>query len=296
MGFPRHDHLSDSLLLYKDALNPVAELDAQGNIVSQFVYGTKQNVPDYFTSTKEDGKTRKTYRILADHLGSPRLVVNVDTGETVQQMDYDVWGKVIKDTNPGFQPFGFAGGLYDPDTQLVRFGARDYDPEVGRWTAKDPILFAGGDPNLYGYVFADPVNWFDPSGLIIFYAGGGAGAGGGLSTDTGNVNYISGNGGTYMDTSTGMQPGGPTFDLYGTISVGRMFGGAAGFGFVAGVWFGDKAGFASESVSGGINVFGVTIELLSDNEEIMGFQVGFGGRGYGLGYYGTENHTGVFCP
>jgi len=68
------------------------------------------------------------------------------------------------DTNPGFQPFGFAGGLYDPQTGLVRFGVRDYDPETGRWTAKDPIGFDGGDTNLYGYVVNDPVNLFDPLG------------------------------------------------------------------------------------------------------------------------------------
>ncbi len=47
------------------------------------------------------------------------------------------------DTNPGFVPFGFAGGLYEADTKLVRFGARDYDPQFGRWTSKDPILFGG---------------------------------------------------------------------------------------------------------------------------------------------------------
>jgi len=35
----------------------------------------------------------------------------------------------------------------------------------GRWTAKDPILFGGGDTNLYGYVLNDPVNMVDPSGL-----------------------------------------------------------------------------------------------------------------------------------
>jgi RHS repeat-associated protein len=34
-------------------------------------------------------------------------------------------------------PFGFAGGLQDKDTGLVRFGYRDYDPDVGRWTAKE---------------------------------------------------------------------------------------------------------------------------------------------------------------
>jgi RHS repeat-associated protein len=71
----------------------------------------------------------------------------------------------MKDTNPGFQPFGFAGGLYDRDTKLVRFGARDYDPNSGRWTAKDPIRFSGSDSNLYGYVWNDPVNISDPAGL-----------------------------------------------------------------------------------------------------------------------------------
>jgi RHS repeat-associated protein len=70
----------------------------------------------------------------------------------------------VLDTNPGFQPFGFAGGLYDADTGLVRFGARDYDPEVGRWTAKDPLLFDGGDTNLYAYGVNDPVNNQDPRG------------------------------------------------------------------------------------------------------------------------------------
>ena len=43
-------------------------------------------------------------------------------------------------------------------------GARDYNPATGRWTAKDPIGFAGGDPNLYRSVGNDPVNFIDPTG------------------------------------------------------------------------------------------------------------------------------------
>jgi len=105
------------------------------------------------------------YRIVSDHLGSVRMVVDASTGEIVQRMDYDAFGFVMQDTNPGFQPFGFAGGLYDQDTKLTRFGARDYDAFVGRWTAKDPILFEGGDTNLMGYVNNDPLNFYDPSGL-----------------------------------------------------------------------------------------------------------------------------------
>ncbi len=57
----------------------------------------------------------------------------------------DEFGRLLQDTTPGFIPFGFAGGDYDPDTELVRFGAWDYDPEIGRWTGKDPIRFDGGE-------------------------------------------------------------------------------------------------------------------------------------------------------
>jgi RHS repeat-associated protein len=90
--------------------------------------------------------------------------VDAGTGAVAQRIDYDEFGVVTLDTNPGFQPFGFAGGLYDADTGLTRFGARDYDAEIGRWTAKDPVRFGGG-LNLYGYVLNDPINLLDSNGL-----------------------------------------------------------------------------------------------------------------------------------
>jgi RHS repeat-associated protein len=152
--------------LYKDGLNPVTELDGTGAVVSRFVYSSRANVPDFII------KGGVTYRIISDHLGSPRLVVDTVTGAVVQTMDYDEFGNVIADTNPEFQPFGFAGGLYDTDTKLVRFGARDYDAEIGRWTSKDPILFGGGDTNLFGYVFNDPINFLDPIGLLMVEGSG----------------------------------------------------------------------------------------------------------------------------
>jgi len=91
-------------------------------------------------------------------------VVDAATGAVVQALGFDEFGRVLSDTNPGFQPFGFAGGLYDRHTGLVRFGARDYDAAVGRWTAKDPIRFEGEGTNLYSYVFNNPVNELDPYG------------------------------------------------------------------------------------------------------------------------------------
>ncbi len=112
------------------------------------------------------------YMIVTNHLGSPVQVIDVNSGVIVQEIKYTVWGEIISDTNPGFQPFGFAGCLYDQDTKLCRFGARDYDPSIGRWLSKDPILFNGGDANLYGYVLQDPVNLIDPSGLSGIIGGG----------------------------------------------------------------------------------------------------------------------------
>ncbi len=144
--------------LYRGILNPVVELDASNNVVATFIYGTKINVPDYMV------KGPDTYRIISDHLGTVRLVVNVADGTLAQRLDYDEFGVVTLDTNPGFQPFGFAGGLYDADVGLVRFGARDYDAETGRWTAKDPILFRSGRANVYAYAAQDPINRVDPSG------------------------------------------------------------------------------------------------------------------------------------
>lgn len=148
--------------LYQGGLAPVAELDGASAIRSLFVYGTRPNVPDYMV---RDGAV---YRIVTDHLGSVRLVIDADSGVVVQRLDYGPFGEVVSDTNPGFQPFGFVGGLYDHRTGLTRFGARDYDAGTGRWTAPDPILFLGGHVNLYVYANNDPANGADLDGLTDF--------------------------------------------------------------------------------------------------------------------------------
>ncbi|HKO53169.1 MAG TPA: RHS repeat-associated core domain-containing protein [Polyangiaceae bacterium] len=148
--------------LYRDGLKPVAELDGSGNLLSIFVYGSNPNTPDLVV------RNNVTYRLLTDHVGSVLRAINVsNVSDVAFAAEYTAFGEQAVTTGSAdFVPFGFAGGLYDAQTGLVRFGARDYDPVVGRWVSKDPILFDGGQANLYVYVGNDPINGIDPTGLL----------------------------------------------------------------------------------------------------------------------------------
>lgn len=87
-----------------DLLRIVAELDGSSQVVARFIYADGINVPELME------RNGRTYRLLQDHLGSPRLVVDTATGEIAQELAYDAWGNLVFDSNRGFQPFGFAGG------------------------------------------------------------------------------------------------------------------------------------------------------------------------------------------
>ncbi len=171
--------------LWRGRLQPVAELDGAGNVTARFVYGAASgsfaSAPPIADSMPTDGTgplettnvphlivtATSTYRLVKDHLGSVRQVTDVSTGVVVQEIVYDSWGRILSDSNPGFQPFGFAGGLYDADTGLVRFGARDYDAEMGSWTSADPLEFPVGGLNRDEYAGSDPVNLLDSTGYSV---------------------------------------------------------------------------------------------------------------------------------
>jgi uncharacterized protein RhaS with RHS repeats len=91
----------------------IATLNSAGVITGRYIYGAKPNVPDYVV------KSSTTYQIVSNHLGSPVQIINTSTDAVIQEIHYDVWGNIISDTNPGFTPFGFAGGQYNFNTQIV---------------------------------------------------------------------------------------------------------------------------------------------------------------------------------
>jgi hypothetical protein len=86
---PQSERVLTQGFLYQGQLSPIAELNGSNQVVSRFVYGTRVNVPEYVI------KGGTTYRVLTDHLGSVRLVVNASTGVIAQRLDYDEFGRVM---------------------------------------------------------------------------------------------------------------------------------------------------------------------------------------------------------
>ncbi|CAB5154507.1 odd Oz/ten-m homolog 4 [Olavius algarvensis associated proteobacterium Delta 3] len=157
--------------LWRGLTRLLAVYDASNNLMMRFEY-VDGRMPVAMTM----GTT--TYYLAYDQVGSLKAVSDAN-GNVLKTIDYDSFGNILSEIEYDAAgniimgstlvypvPFGFAGGLHDRDTHLVRFGYRDYDPDTGRWTAKDPIFFAGGDTDLYGYVFNDPISSIDPLGLF----------------------------------------------------------------------------------------------------------------------------------
>jgi RHS repeat-associated protein len=103
-------------------------------------------------------------------LGSVRGVAQKQAGgntSSINQVQYDAYGKITSQTNVGNQPrFGFAGRDIESVGGMTYNRNRYYSTSSGRFISQDPIGFGGGDANLYRYVKNSPTNATDPSGLL----------------------------------------------------------------------------------------------------------------------------------
>jgi RHS repeat-associated protein len=139
-----------------------AALDRGYTLSFEYEGGSRQPCAGVFVHPDHG---RQTLLFGCDQVGTLKVLAN-DQGEAIKYIDYDSFGNVIEEEWPWLLvPLGFAGGLRDRHTGLVRFGCRDYDPEVGRFTARDPLGDTGGDHDPYEYCVDDPVNAVDPTGL-----------------------------------------------------------------------------------------------------------------------------------
>ena len=97
---------------------------------------------------------------LADHLGSTNGLADA-SGNVTSTASYDSFGNKTGNLATRYQ---FTGREYDNFSGQYFYRARFYDSGLGRFTSEDPIGFAGGDINLYGYVWNNPLHFTDPSG------------------------------------------------------------------------------------------------------------------------------------
>ncbi|HOI72876.1 MAG TPA: RHS repeat-associated core domain-containing protein [Syntrophales bacterium] len=106
----------------------------------------------------------EVFDYLADGLGSVTGLTD-SKGRLVQRYEYDSFGNPLAINPLIVQPYAFTGREYDPETGLYYYRARYYDPKAGRFITRDPIGFAGGDVNLFSYVWNGPATHVDPFGL-----------------------------------------------------------------------------------------------------------------------------------
>ncbi|WP_083887087.1 RHS repeat domain-containing protein [Nodosilinea nodulosa] len=85
-------------------------------------------------------------------------------GKVVAAYQYEAYGKITKETESIGNPFKFVGqfGCYT-DQQIMLCGQRWYETEVKRWLSRDPLGYEGSK-NLYSYVDANPISFFDDLG------------------------------------------------------------------------------------------------------------------------------------
>jgi RHS repeat-associated protein len=125
-----------------------------------YIYGPRGRLAKRTTINEESN----TFYYHTDHLGSTRLVTD-DTKNIVSAVTYHPFGEVCSEE--GSEDFLFNGKEKDAN-DLYYYGARYYDPEIGRFLTRDPLGGAMVKPqslNKYTYCVNNPMKYVDPAGL-----------------------------------------------------------------------------------------------------------------------------------
>lgn len=146
----------DEIYFFYDGDKMTAEFNSQGSLLRAYRYGPQ-------VLWMEEGGN--IFFLHTDGQGSVRAVTNIQ-GQIVAEYSYDAFGNQLEGEE-GWNPFkycGIFGYIKDEEINLMKVGASFYDPEIGRWIQKDPIL---PGVNWWVYCENDPVNGVDPSGKIL---------------------------------------------------------------------------------------------------------------------------------
>jgi RHS repeat-associated protein len=130
--------------------------------------------------------------LTGDHLGSASLATNA-AGAKLSDERYLPYGA----TRSGgvATDYQFTGQKLDTGTGLYYYGARYYDPVVGRFISADTVVPGAGNPqalNRYAYTMNNPVRYTDPSGHMADQGGADIGCSAGDTECVGNPYWASG--------------------------------------------------------------------------------------------------------
>ncbi|QGQ93740.1 RHS repeat-associated core domain-containing protein [Paenibacillus psychroresistens] len=134
-------------------------MDAQNNVVANYVWGSGHPL------VKSQGN--QNYYYLYNGHGDVVQMIDSNDGHIVNRYDYDIWGKVINQSEEVANDFKYAGEPLDAETGLYYLRARYYDPQIGRFINKDTYEGDIKYPlslNLYTYVYNNPLKYIDPTG------------------------------------------------------------------------------------------------------------------------------------
>ena len=144
------------------------EMDSADNmdIMKKYIYAngqvlTQHDIDDDALPAKDD-----MYFYLHDRLGSVRQVID-NSASVVKYYTYQSFGKTIEDGGTFDNPFQFTGQYFDSEIKEYYLRARQYDPHIARFTARDPVFGQFYRPltlHSYLYCMSDPVNMVDPEG------------------------------------------------------------------------------------------------------------------------------------
>ena len=125
-----------------------------------------------FVAAQTDSPRMLALHHISDHLGSTRVVVD-SCGMVRERNDYYAFGKRWDDPD---RPVSDNRYLFNgKEAQIIGatgwldYGARMYDPELGRWFAPDPLAEAYCSTGLYTYCLNNPTRYIDADGKSPYY-------------------------------------------------------------------------------------------------------------------------------
>ncbi|MCD2424470.1 RHS repeat-associated core domain-containing protein [Niabella pedocola] len=169
------------------------QYDALGNKLSKTVIeGSGQKITTYLGGMifendvlqhigMEEGRFRPSGTaftadyFLKDHLGNVRSMIN-ENGTLLEETHYYPFGLTMK----GISMQGNVASLQnkhlyngkelqeDLGLNQYDFGARFYDPVIGRWHAVDPLTEKTAEWSPYTYAINDPIRFIDPNGMEVY--------------------------------------------------------------------------------------------------------------------------------